>query len=720
MNRISAHIASTTAKQPSPLKKHTTGEIDYSDDITIVKSHVTGSLVKVHGSILERPESLANFACYECLIKFTPDATIYPSPTDAGKFLCRDCFESNEDAVKGICEECHQPILALTKEEGGKPVENAGRVWHAACFRCKSCDKDIRKKPMVDILGKPCCEDCFDDCLKHSSPSPQPLRTRLRSGASVDEAKEARSAGRPSSSSRSREGTPVMDELSQRLGITSPASLSPKKSPEPDSATYRPISGTISPTIERLTRKLTAIADGEESPTPKSQSQSRSAAFNAFLGGKSPAQHRLSSSASTSSASSSMYSRDTASTTAESFASSLASTATSSPANSPSLITRFDKSNSFEAETSTPPTRRISEQAQKRWSMIPVPVRNSTPTASPTSQPYMTPRSKRLSTIPGSTETTPTVSKPNTPVGGGAKPTPTIRSPYVPSSSTSSPAVREKGKDSPLHTFTTPDALLHGKCDGCARPLLAQDMRGPIVTVPLLSVDVPEGEVQVERFHHACFRCGNCGDSFGELDGKANFVREDGKPIHLSVGEQHKHRVIPFLLDYHTLQCASPLSAAGNSRSVKSVHPPAIPPPVFDRSSSVPQTSRIPSLTKREKTPTRMAQSSPRTSSPATQGQVQSSPTSTGRFTCGGCHRTVFQMERGVVPGPQGSKWHVLCLICGGKDWQAKSLEAKRWGLDATEVGCGKKLDSQARTDRLGRAYCRNCMVCIRMFSFCN
>lgn len=68
-------------------------------------------------------------------------------------------------------------------------------------------------------------------------------------------------------------------------------------------------------------------------------------------------------------------------------------------------------------------------------------------------------------------------------------------------------------------------------------------------------------------------------------------------------------------------------------------------------------------------------------------------------------------MEKGVVPGPQSSKWHVLCLVCGGKDWKAKSLEAKRWGLDDTEIGCGKKLDSQARTDRLGRAYCRDCMV---------
>lgn len=532
MDGISAHIASTTAKHPSPLKKHTTGGSDYSDDITVIKSHVTGALVKVHGSILERPESLATFACYECLIKFTPDGTIYPSPTDAGKFLCRDCFESNEEAVKGICEECHKPILALSKEEGGKPVENAGRLWHAMCFRCKACDNDISKNPMVDILGKPCCEDCFDDCLKRGSPSPKPFRTRLKSGASVDEAKEARASGRPSS--RSREGTPVMDELSQRLGIPSPASLSPNKSPERDSASFPPTSGSISPTIERLTRKLNAIAAGDESPTPKSQSQSRSATFNMILGPKSMAQHRISSSASTSSASSSLYSRDTTSTAAGSITSSVTSTTTSSPADSPSSTKQFADLNSFEAEASTPPTRHMSNQVQKRRSLIPVPVRSSLSSAPSTSFSYMTPRSKRLSTIPGSTETTPTLSKSNTPLGGGAKSTPS-RSPHAPRSSTSSPSLREKGTDSPLHAFTTPEALLRGKCDGCTRSLLVQDMRGPIVTVPLSSLDIPEDEVRVERFHHACFRCGNCGDSFGELDGKANFVRENGKPVHISV-----------------------------------------------------------------------------------------------------------------------------------------------------------------------------------------
>lgn len=76
-------------------------------------------------------------------------------------------------------------------------------------------------------------------------------------------------------------------------------------------------------------------------------------------------------------------------------------------------------------------------------------------------------------------------------------------------------------------------------------------MRGPIVTIPVVvspsshkhnldfdgseEEEEEEEEIKVERFHHACFRCGNCGDSFGELDGKANFVREHGRPVHISV-----------------------------------------------------------------------------------------------------------------------------------------------------------------------------------------
>lgn len=61
-------------------------------------------------------------------------------------------------------------------------------------------------------------------------------------------------------------------------------------------------------------------------------------------------------------------------------------------------------------------------------------------------------------------------------------------------------------------------------------------------------------------------------------------------------------------------------------------------------------------------------------------------------------------MERGVVQGPQGTKWHAGCLICGG-------LEAKGRRREPGKPGCAKKLDSAARTDNDGNVWCRECLV---------
>lgn len=75
--------------------------------------------------------------------------------------------------------------------------------------------------------------------------------------------------------------------------------------------------------------------------------------------------------------------------------------------------------------------------------------------------------------------------------------------------------------------------------------------------------------------------------------------------------------------------------------------------------------------------------------------------------TCPGCRISVSHMERGVVPGPQGSRWHSSCLICGGKGLK----EAAR--RDPNIPGCGKRLDSAAKTDGDGGVWCRECLVCL-------
>jgi hypothetical protein len=74
---------------------------------------------------------------------------------------------------------------------------------------------------------------------------------------------------------------------------------------------------------------------------------------------------------------------------------------------------------------------------------------------------------------------------------------------------------------------------------------------------------------------------------------------------------------------------------------------------------------------------------------------------------CPGCSQSVSPMERGVVPGPQGQRWHSSCLVCGGR--QAKGRGGRRVN---GQPGCGKQLDSSAKRDTgVGGVWCRDCLV---------
>lgn len=67
-------------------------------------------------------------------------------------------------------------------------------------------------------------------------------------------------------------------------------------------------------------------------------------------------------------------------------------------------------------------------------------------------------------------------------------------------------------------------------------------------------------------------------------------------------------------------------------------------------------------------------------------------------------------MERGVVPGPQGTRWHASCLVCGGKQ-PVSTFPRGRPPRNPDEPGCGKRLDSAAKTDGDGGVWCRECLV---------
>lgn len=228
-SQVSAHIRSTTSSSTSTLKYTNTGTGLQPDEAKaeegILPSPYNSELAKVYGSVLQPKESLSTFACAICSTPFPPDATIYPDPcnvnasgvdTSTGqagtRFLCRPCFTSNGGS-RGECEGCQRPVLIL-KSEGGF-VENSGRVWHKRCFDCDGCGKNIGDHPMVDLLGRPSCNDCFDSCLK------RPLREdAVRSPrGGIDETLGNLGGSRRGDITEEREGSPTLEELQARLGI---------------------------------------------------------------------------------------------------------------------------------------------------------------------------------------------------------------------------------------------------------------------------------------------------------------------------------------------------------------------------------------------------------------------------------------------------------------------------------------------------------------------
>ena len=68
-------------------------------------------------------------------------------------------------------------------------------------------------------------------------------------------------------------------------------------------------------------------------------------------------------------------------------------------------------------------------------------------------------------------------------------------------------------------------------------------------------------------------------------------------------------------------------------------------------------------------------------------------------------------MERGVVPGPQGTRWHAACLVCGGKKETTVTRLLGREDKRGGQMGCGKRLDSAAKSDGEGGIWCRECLV---------
>ena len=219
---VSSHITLATTQSPrppSPLKFSTTISDTESDIFPSLLPHEP-TLSKVYGSVLQPTETLTLHSCAVCSAIFPPDATIYPNPLvfDSNSFLCRPCFTENGGS-KGICPSCSRPVLTL-KSEGGF-VHSTGKYWHKQCFNCTGCFKNIGDSPLVDLLGHPSCADCFDNCLNRDPTTPRKTRNSVNNNSPNPGGLNA------SHSRKSRENSPALEELEQRLGIVKSGKGSP-------------------------------------------------------------------------------------------------------------------------------------------------------------------------------------------------------------------------------------------------------------------------------------------------------------------------------------------------------------------------------------------------------------------------------------------------------------------------------------------------------------
>lgn len=227
---------------------------------------------------------------------------------------------------------------------------------------------------------------------------------------------------------------------------------------------------------------------------------------------------------------------------------------------------------------------------------------------------------------------------------------------------------RTLGMSSP--TPLSPNA----RCTKCKLPLFTTKHGGKFVTVP---EEPSSSGVPPKTYHTSCFRCKVCDGLFEEREGgHAVFVRGQEGACHVECAPPEKVTV------YTKPPVASKLPVSSTK--------PAMAP----RASNNTPYATTPSSSRYERPPP--------TAPPTSAGFTF--PRFGGSTSCPGCNKAVAVMERGVVQGPQGTKWHGTCLLCGGKDAKGRRKEAGK-------PGCGKKLDSAAKTDMDGRVWCRECLL---------
>ncbi|KAF9456265.1 hypothetical protein BDZ94DRAFT_1276114 [Collybia nuda] len=753
--RVTAHIASTTSsssRPPSPLKHSSILPAPESDILPSLSPYVT-TLSKVYGSVLQPKESLSTHSCAICSAPFLPDATIYPElgSIEPSRFLCKKCFTVNGGS-RGECPTCSRPVLMLASEGGF--VHAADRYWHKRCFNCAGCFKNIGDSPMLDLMGLPSCVQCFDRCLDRDPSTPARVPTRnhkspihektINIGGMKTESliHRDRETGKVSPAieeleqrlgiTKSREGSPALEELSQRLSmigrdLTSRKSVSgnsPVTNTTPTKYFTQSKDGRppIDRSWERHEPRITNTPSpsrkyGHSKPIDNISSEPQTLPVRDATNLPSPGQFQT--------ASGSAPSLEAIEEMKQRFMKGSYSPSTAkvhTPADSPNFRTSMHRVRSstslreistsrilvppFHDDLPSPQSPAVPQtpdlmsdhsdtMTQSSFSGPESPPGNiagagdifSMPSSLNTRHSSRFLRGELLDDFPRQiTEEVPSELRTPTRTLKSMKyskndPTQNPRPLPIPTP-LSHPTKLHLLKSSPLQP-QSPHASSYSEnsdlptstcCAGCGGHLFSIGEGGEFVTVPSTS-----GSTETMLYHIDCFRCAICRGIFNDANtGHAVFARTNDGPCHV--------------------ECTPPTKIT--IRKVPSLG--RIP----YRSTDIPPSTCDPNSTS---TSIPMYTPSSRIDRPPSMPPTASFPRFGSRTACPGCHKSVSPMERGVVPGPQGTRWHASCLICGGK----KDIRKGWRGRDKKtgEPGCGKQLDSAAKSGGNGGVWCRECLL---------
>lgn len=692
---------SVAPSPPSPLRQMSEPQDvgpspDLCSDFATIQKPNEPELSKVYGSVLQPKETLATFSCAICTADFQPDATIYPdpsSPESPDRFLCKPCFVVSGGS-KGDCSACHRPVLILKSE--GRFVEAAGEVWHRRCFCCSGCQKNIGDTPMVDLLGRPSCTDCFDSCLKRSSTPRKPDQS-----SSFEQGDKKLSTAFQKDPKCPR-GSPGVDQLEQQLGIMQ--------------------NREGSPVLEELAQRLNAVLnrtprDSSPSFTPSSRILPLDNCDSSPLAQRTMERSKFG-------VSSSPILRGGADSKVKTTVGNVTTPTRTVPerftpernhtpmSGRPSLDAIEEMKRRFmnQSDSTSVSVSHSPKLASPRLTPSKIPRISSIASGSPTLRHVVSTsslRSSRMSWTPSTPDLVPDSYDTMTQSSGPSSPpasSPKIRSgdnlsvaskectTYVPHGS-----LAEKANQGSIRRLSIPAATLSpgSLCAKCGGSLFASGGTSRFVTVPEFNTTGSP-----KTYHTECFRCVICDGRFKESsDGKAVFVRNEGGACHLECAPPEQARATPTVVSSPIksaftdipLGVPSPRGPVPNARPKGTLATPNTGPRIQEKGS--PSVHGSPSISSRyERTSA---------SSPAAQTQNTRFGSSS---TCPGCLKSVSPMEFGVVPGPQGSRWHATCLVCGGKG-------ASKGRRDKSQPGCGKKLDSAAKRDIEGGVWCRECLL---------